>query len=265
MRDYEIVVEGNNFKGSGSDELVFYGYGATGKYLIKNNVIDSAGVYIQGSKKALIQGNTIKNATSTSTEGIYIYNTSAVVENNTITGHRGNGVYLYTYSGYEDVAIDTVRNNIITGNNTYGSSYYAGILVGGYGNHVIWYNDIYDNAENYFITGDRSMGGHYPKEEQKEFIPGTHDEQHKRLGVSADWTRKNFTLNEGPSNAVRNTFVNLFNKGLIYRGERIINWCPRCATALSDLEVDYQEEIASPDGSPIGSHDYLLFSCGSEL
>jgi len=68
------------------------------------------------------------------------------------------------------------------------------------------------------------------------------DEQHKRLGVSADWTRKNFTLNDGPSNAVRNTFVNLFNKGLIYRGERIINWCPRCATALSDLEVDYQEQ-----------------------
>ena len=68
------------------------------------------------------------------------------------------------------------------------------------------------------------------------------DQQHKRLGVSADWTRKRFTLDEGPSRAVRTTFVNLHDKGLIYRGERIINWCPRCATALSDLEVDHKEE-----------------------
>ncbi|MBI4282460.1 MAG: valine--tRNA ligase [Chloroflexi bacterium] len=68
------------------------------------------------------------------------------------------------------------------------------------------------------------------------------DEQHKRLGVSCDWTRRRFTLDEGPSLAVRTTFANLYNKGLIYRGERIINWCPRCATALSDLEVEHQEE-----------------------
>ena len=70
----------------------------------------------------------------------------------------------------------------------------------------------------------------------------TIDEQHKRLGISCDWTRRRFTLDEGPSLAVRTTFANLHGKGLIYRGERIINWCPRCSTALSDLEVDHQEE-----------------------
>jgi valyl-tRNA synthetase len=66
-------------------------------------------------------------------------------------------------------------------------------------------------------------------------------EQHRRLGVSSDPTRERFTLDPGPSKAVRHTFVNLFRKGLIYRGERITNWCPRCATALSDLEVVHQE------------------------
>ncbi|MCL2149656.1 MAG: valine--tRNA ligase [Dehalococcoidia bacterium] len=64
--------------------------------------------------------------------------------------------------------------------------------------------------------------------------------QHRRLGVSCDWTRERFTLDAGPSRAVRTAFVRLYNKGLIYRGERIINWCPRCATALSDLEVEHQ-------------------------
>jgi len=65
--------------------------------------------------------------------------------------------------------------------------------------------------------------------------------QHQRLGVSCDWSRETFTLDKGPSKAVRTVFYNLYNKGLIYRGERIINWCPRCATALSDLEVNHQE------------------------
>jgi valyl-tRNA synthetase len=66
-------------------------------------------------------------------------------------------------------------------------------------------------------------------------------EQSRRLGISADWDRHCFTLDPGPSKAVRTTFVNLYNKGRIYRHERIINWCTRCATALSDLEVDYQD------------------------
>ncbi len=65
--------------------------------------------------------------------------------------------------------------------------------------------------------------------------------QHTRLGVSCDWSREVFTLDPGPSKAVRTTFVNLYNEGLIYRGERITNWCPRCATALSDLEVNHKE------------------------
>ncbi|HXG35626.1 MAG TPA: class I tRNA ligase family protein, partial [Dehalococcoidia bacterium] len=71
---------------------------------------------------------------------------------------------------------------------------------------------------------------------------GVISQQHRRLGASADWQREVFTMDEGPQRAVRTTFVNLYHDGLIYRGERIINWCPRCQTALSDLEVDHQEE-----------------------
>ncbi len=69
--------------------------------------------------------------------------------------------------------------------------------------------------------------------------------QHQRLGTSCDWSRETFTLDAGPSKAVRTVFTNLYHKGLIYRGERIINWCPRCATALSDLEVDHQELVGN--------------------
>ena len=65
--------------------------------------------------------------------------------------------------------------------------------------------------------------------------------QHQMMGASCDWTRDCFTLDEGPSKAVRTVFVHLYDKGLIYRGERIINWCPRCQTALSDLEVDHKD------------------------
>ncbi|MFA4836137.1 MAG: valine--tRNA ligase [Dehalococcoidia bacterium] len=66
-------------------------------------------------------------------------------------------------------------------------------------------------------------------------------EQLKRMGVSCDWTREAFTMDPGPARAVRTTFVNLHKKGLIYRGERLTNWCPSCATVLSDLEVDHKE------------------------
>ena len=68
------------------------------------------------------------------------------------------------------------------------------------------------------------------------------DEQHMRLGASCDWDRQRFTMDEGPQRAVRTTFVKLYKEGLIYRGERIINWCPRCQTALSDLEVEHKEQ-----------------------
>ncbi len=69
-------------------------------------------------------------------------------------------------------------------------------------------------------------------------------EQQRRMGASCDWTRERFTLDEGLSRAVRETFVRLYNKGLIYRGEYIVNWCPRCETAISDLEVDHDERAA---------------------
>jgi valyl-tRNA synthetase len=65
-------------------------------------------------------------------------------------------------------------------------------------------------------------------------------EQHKRLGVSCDWSRECFTMDDGPMLAVRTTFYNLYKKGLIYRSERMINWCPSCSTALSDLEVEHE-------------------------
>ena len=67
-------------------------------------------------------------------------------------------------------------------------------------------------------------------------------EQQKKLGASCDWSRARFTMDEGISKAVRHVFVSLYKKGLIYKGSRIINWCPNCVTALSDAEVEYQDK-----------------------
>ncbi len=67
-------------------------------------------------------------------------------------------------------------------------------------------------------------------------------EQLKKLGSSCDWRRERFTMDEGCSKAVKEVFVNLYEKGLIYKGHRIINWCPNCATALSDAEVEYENQ-----------------------
>ena len=67
-------------------------------------------------------------------------------------------------------------------------------------------------------------------------------EQQKKLGSSCDWSRSRFTMDEGLSKAVRHVFVSLYKKGLIYKGSRIINWCPNCVTALSDAEVEYQDK-----------------------
>ena len=78
--------------------------------------------------------------------------------------------------------------------------------------------------------------------EWKEKYAGRIVEQLKKLGSSCDWSRLTFTMDEKCSKAVREVFVNLYNKKLIYRGSRIINWCPQCKTALSDAEVDYAEE-----------------------
>ena len=67
-------------------------------------------------------------------------------------------------------------------------------------------------------------------------------EQQKKLGASCDWDRSRFTMDEGCSKAVREVFVSLYEKGLIYKGSRIINWCPHCVTALSDAEVEYVDK-----------------------
>ena len=66
--------------------------------------------------------------------------------------------------------------------------------------------------------------------------------QLKKIGSSADWDRERFTMDEGCSDAVKEVFVNLYNKGLIYKGERIINWCPKCLTSISDAEVEYEDQ-----------------------
>ena len=66
--------------------------------------------------------------------------------------------------------------------------------------------------------------------------------QIKKLGCSCDWSRERFTMDEGLSEAVKQVFINLYNEGLIYRGKRMINWCPNCNTSISDAEVEYEEE-----------------------
>lgn len=92
---------------------------------------------------------------------------------------------------------------------------------------------------------------------------GTIINQLKRLGASCDWTRLRFTMDEGLSKAVREVFTSLYKEGLIYRGDYIINWCPRCHTALSDLEVEFNETEGSlwymryPLVEPAGNIEYL--------
>ncbi len=79
----------------------------------------------------------------------------------------------------------------------------------------------------------------------KEKYGGTIIEQLKKLGASCDWERERFTLDEGCNAAVNEVFVRLYDKGLIYRGERITNWCPQCLTSISDTEVEYDEKESS--------------------
>lgn len=76
----------------------------------------------------------------------------------------------------------------------------------------------------------------------KEKYGGTIIEQIKKLGASCDWDRERFTMDEGCSKAVKEVFVRLYEKGLIYKGERIINWCPKCKTSISDAEVEFNEK-----------------------
>jgi len=79
----------------------------------------------------------------------------------------------------------------------------------------------------------------------KEKSGNTILEQFKTLGVSADWSRLRFTLDVPYQKAVQNAFIHYYEKGLIYRGNRVVNWCPRCHTSISDLEVEYREEKSS--------------------
>ena len=93
--------------------------------------------------------------------------------------------------------------------------------------------------------------------EWKKQYGGRIVQQLKKLGSSCDWQRERFTMDEGCSRAVTEVFIRLYNKGLIYHGSRIINWCPECRTALSDAEVEYEEQAShlwhmryyTPDGS----------------
>ena len=90
----------------------------------------------------------------------------------------------------------------------------------------------------------------------KEQYGGTILEQLRKMGVSCDWSRESFTMDENLTRAVKRVFVNLYSKGLIYKGERMINWCPTCMTSISDAEVEYEEEAGhlwhisykTPDG-----------------
>ncbi|MDD3192612.1 MAG: valine--tRNA ligase [Oscillospiraceae bacterium] len=77
--------------------------------------------------------------------------------------------------------------------------------------------------------------------EWKKTYGGKIVEQLKKMGSSCDWERERFTMDDGCSEAVKEVFVRLYDKGLIYRGERIINWCPHCRTSISDAEVEYEE------------------------
>ena len=99
-------------------------------------------------------------------------------------------------------------------------------------------------------------------------------QQQKKMGVSCDWSRARFTMDEGCSKAVRETFCELYDKGLIYKGSRIINWCPHCVTALSDAEVEYVDKpghlwhIRYPgadgsEGSAMSHAAHMLYVAGN--
>ena len=79
----------------------------------------------------------------------------------------------------------------------------------------------------------------------KEKYGGEITQQIRKLGCSCDWSRERFTMDEGCSDAVLEVFERLYNKGLIYKGKRIVNWCPSCKTPISDIEVDYEEVLSS--------------------
>jgi valyl-tRNA synthetase len=97
-------------------------------------------------------------------------------------------------------------------------------------------------SDRHTVGRDRFIGLVW---EWKEKYGGMIINQLKRMGSSCDWSRERFTMDEGLSRAVRHVFVKLYEQGLIYRGDYIINWCPRCRTALADLEVEHEDTESS--------------------
>ena len=100
-------------------------------------------------------------------------------------------------------------------------------------------HNFYIVFQNNYLIGEHLSGKVW---EWKKIYGDRIITQMKRLGNSCDWRRERFTFDEGLSRAVRSVFVRLYKKDLIYRGKYIINWCSRCHTALSDLEVEYEEK-----------------------
>src|SRR4029077_11365479 len=97
--------------------------------------------------------------------------------------------------------------------------------------------------------------------EWKQQSGDTIKKQMVRLGASCDWSRERFTLDPGLSRAVREVFVRLYEKDLIYRGNYIVNWCPRCQTAISDLEVVHEEQaghLYHIRYAVIGTNEYIV-------
>jgi valyl-tRNA synthetase len=90
--------------------------------------------------------------------------------------------------------------------------------------------------------------------EWKQHYGGAILDQMKRLGASVDWDREYFTMDENLSRAVREVFVRLYEEGLIYRGKYIVNWCPRCETAISDLEVKHEDVAGQNLGDSLSGH-----------
>ena len=91
-------------------------------------------------------------------------------------------------------------------------------------------------------SGDRQGGDRRPRRDNREEYGGKIINQLKKLGASADWERERFTMDEGCSKAVQEVFIRLYEKGYIYKGSRIINWCPVCQTSISDAEVVHEDQ-----------------------
>ena len=98
--------------------------------------------------------------------------------------------------------------------------------------------------------------------EWKEKYGGVIINQLKRLGCSCDWERERFTMDEGLSQAVREVFVRLYNEDMIYQGDYIVNWCPRCHTAISDLEVEFKQDAEFPLEYPLSLCRWQRRYCG---